>query len=71
MIEEFAKELDSNIAEVKTQEIIEENANQDFLDFEDIDEETGEILDSEIVYEEDEEIISDGQDEKIQTEAGY
>lgn len=40
----FARQLDSEIAEAQTQAIIEENANQEYLDFE-----TGEITEDEIV----------------------
>lgn len=49
IVTQFAKRLDSEIAEAETQAIIEENANMEMLDF---DEDTGEILDGEVVDEE-------------------
>lgn len=62
IIAKFAKELDSEIAEAETDAIIEENANIQMLDF---DEDTGEILNGEVVDEEpevveDAEIIDEG-----------
>ncbi len=67
IVAHYAKKLDSEFAEAETEEIIEENANVEMLDFED---ETEEIIEgeSEVVYEEEPEIVSDG--EQITIEEG-
>jgi recombination protein RecT len=66
IIAKFAKELDIEIAEAETQAIIEENANQEYLDF---DEDTGEIIDVEDEIEEEPEVL---EEEQIEMEGpGY
>lgn len=47
IVAQFAKALDSEIAEAEMQMEIEENANQEYLDFDD--EDTGEIIEGEVV----------------------
>lgn len=73
IVAQFAKRLDSEIAEAETQAIIEENANMEMLDFADeADEETGEIveMEDEVVEEELEEV--DTSDWKVtMEEPGY
>lgn len=63
IVAQFAKRLDSEIAEAETQAIIEENANMEMLDFdEEVHEETGEIIEMEdeleVVEEEEQEQIT-------------
>ncbi|MGJ0847461.1 recombinase RecT [Tissierella praeacuta] len=67
IITKFAKELDIDIAEAETEAIIEENANQEYLDF---DEDTGEIIDMEDdEIEEESEVV---EEEQIEMEGpGY
>lgn len=68
---QFAKKLDSEVAEAETEEILAENANMEELDFDD--EGDDEIIEgeSEVIYEEDEEVISDGDDGQLEMEPGY
>lgn len=67
IITKFAKELDIDIAEAETEAIIEENVNQEYLDF---DEDTGEIIDMEDdEIEEESEVV---EEEQIEMEGpGY
>ncbi|MDR7856026.1 recombinase RecT [Tissierella sp.] len=58
----FAKALDSEIAEAETEMIIEENANQEYIDFE-----SGEIIEGEIEEIEESEIV----EEENEKEPGY
>lgn len=68
IIAKFAKQLDIEIAEAETEAIIEENANQEYLDF---DEDTGEIIDGEMEEVEESEVV-DEELEQIEMEGpGY
>lgn len=63
IIAKFAKELDSEIAEAETQAIIEENANQEYIDFDNgeiMEVEAEEVEETEEVEEEPEQIEMEG-----------
>ena len=61
IVAKFAKEVSSDIAEAETKMIIEENANTEYLDF---DEDTGEIFDTEDeVIEEESEVVEEEPEE--------
>lgn len=66
IIAKFAKELDSEIAEAETQAIIEENANQEYIDFD-----NGEIIEAEMQVVEESEVVEE-EPEQIEMEGpGY
>lgn len=64
---QFAKRLDSEVAEMETEAIIEENANQEYLNF--VDEETGEIIEGEVV--EESEVVEEVEQITIDEGPGY
>lgn len=69
IVAQFAKKFDIEIAEAETEAIIEENANMEILDF--ADEDTGEILDGEIVEEEPEIVEVEPEQITIDEGPGY
>ena len=64
IIAKFARQLDSEMAEAETKAIIEENANTEYLDF---DEETGEVFETEDEIIEESEVI----EEETEESPGY